>query len=302
MPRCSRLLRNCAGHLLRRGALACALAWLPLAVKAQGGWTQEKGNGFFQLSYLTFASDRYFNLDGDALRTQTFRQQAWLFYGEYGLTPRLTTIVHAPLWLTNRFETTEAVSGIGDLRWEWKYALLTKKIRVAASVAPEFPTARANNFAQSRQNTFEQINLPTGDGEFNVWTTLAASTAAENLPCYASVFVAHNYRTAYRGVSFRDQLRTGAEVGYRVGGRLWIQGRLLTQSSLGRPDVAVEFIRGDGTEFTSFGLGSSYRVVGPWHVSAQYRDYTDLIIGRKNLYSAGIWTFGVHYEHQRSAR
>ena len=97
---------------------------LPSQLQAQSGWTKPKGEGFFQLSYLFFESDQYFNLSGDQITTNSFQQQSIILYSEYGLTDQLTLITNFPVHTFNRFETTETASGIGDLRLEIKYAYL----------------------------------------------------------------------------------------------------------------------------------------------------------------------------------
>ncbi len=101
---------------------------------------------------------------------------------EYGLTDKFSIIANLTLQTFNGFETTETVSGLGDLRLEFKHALLKKYFPLAVSVAPEIPIGKANNFANSIFNIFERINLPSGDGEFNVWTTLASSFVLGDFP------------------------------------------------------------------------------------------------------------------------
>ena len=162
---------------------------ISLDIAAQSGWTKEKTEGFYQLSFQSLKSKDYYSLEGDLLKTNQFSQQSLIFYGEYGVTDKFTIIANWPLQTWNGFETTETVSGIGDLRLEFKHALLKKYFPLSISMAPELPIGRANHFAKSKVSDFEQINLPSGDGEFNVWTTLATSPIISELSTKAFPFL-----------------------------------------------------------------------------------------------------------------
>lgn len=269
---------------------------VPPKAVAQSGWTKQKREGFFQLGYTTFTSDQYFTLEGLLLTTNAFSQSSIVAYGEYGITDKFTIIGNLPLQTFNGFETTETVSGLGDLRLEFKHAILKKYLPLAISVAPEIPIGKANNFANSIVNDFERINLPSGDGEFNVWTTLASSFALGNVPLYGSIFGSYNYRTQYDGLEFTDQIALGLEFGYKVADLVWLQARINALTSVEEVTVITDFVRGDGTEYTSYSFGAAVPVWKDIHVSLNYRNFNDWIFARKNIYSAGVLTFGVYYQ------
>lgn len=187
---------------------------LAIPTNAQSGWTKAKNDYFFKLDYSAYKSSDFRNNDGKSLKTSDFSQKAVSIYGEYGITDRLTTITSIPFFKQNDYETTNNVSGFGDVRLELKYQLLQKSFPLSISVAPELPTGRANNFATNNQNPLDQINLPSGDGEFNVWTTLAVSHSFAPSKLYASAFSAFNYRTTYQDRDFQNQFQSGVEVGY----------------------------------------------------------------------------------------
>lgn len=271
---------------------------LPANVIAQSGWTKAKKEGFYQLSFNRFSSEDYFTLAGDQLQTNEFTQNSLVFYGEYGFTDKLTLIANWPLQVWNGFSSTETVSGLGDLRLEFKHALLKKYLPLSISVAPEIPIGKANNFAQSRLNDFESINLPSGDGEFNVWTTLSTSFSLHNTPLYANFFGAYNLRTSYQDIQFTDQIGLGMEVGYKVANLVWINGRINGLVSVTEVLVATDFVRGDGTEYTSYSFGASVPVYKQISLSLNYRNYADFLFERRNLYSAGTFSLGVIYERK----
>ncbi|MCS4433034.1 hypothetical protein [Aquiflexum gelatinilyticum] len=279
-----------------------ALFFVVQEVDGQSGWTKSKGEGFFQTSFSTFNSKDYFTLEGEKLLTNRFHQQSIVFYGEYGVTDKFTVIANLPLQNFNGFETTETVSGLGDLRLEFKHSLLKKILPLAISVAPEIPTGRANNFANSTVNDFERINLPSGDGEFNVWTTLATSFALGDFPFYGSLFGSYNYRTQYDGISFSDQMAVGVEFGYKFFDKVWVNARLNGLTSVDEITEVTDFVRGDGTEYTSYSIGASVPVYKEFHLNLNYRNFNDLLFQRKNIYSGGVFTLGIYYNLKPTAK
>ncbi len=297
--------------LLKKFITSCCFTTLPLAfclglsalfpsrLAAQSGWTKGKKEGFYQLSFQSMTSNDYYTLGGELLETNQFVQQSFVFYGEYGVTDRFTIIANLPLQTWNGFENTESVSGLGDLRLEFKHAILKKYLPLTISVAPELPIGTANNFAKSTINDFEQINLPSGDGEFNVWSTLASSFSLPNAPFYGTIFAAYNMRTGYDGIQFSDQYALGAEIGYHIAKKFWVNARLNALATVGGDLlIATDFVRGDGTEFTSYSFGASVPVYKQFNLSLNYRNFNDLIFERKNMYSSGVVSIGVYYERK----
>ena len=234
-----------------------------------------KKEGFFQLSYLTFNSNRFFTLEGLEFETNAFSQKCLLDYGEYGLTDKFPIIANLPLQTFNGFKTTETVSGLGDLRLEFKHALLKKYFSLAISVAPEIPIGKANNFANSIFNIFERISLPSGDGEFNLWTTLASSSVLADFPFYGSVFGSHNFRTQFEGFSLSDQMALGVEFGYKIADLVRFQTRFNALKSFYHVITVTDFVRGDGSEYTSYSLVAAVPVWEDFHISLNYRNFND---------------------------
>ena len=262
---------------------------------AQGGWTREKGQYFVKTDISHLSSDSYYNPLGTNLKTTVFSQTSVNFYGEYGLKDRLTLITSMPLLRRNAFETSEPVYGIGDLKLELKYRLL-KSFPLAISVAPEIPTGRSNAFASNKSDPTDKINLPTGDGEFNVWTTLAASGSVGKV--YSSIYGSYNYRTKYKGLSFVDLYQIGFEVGVNPIKDLWFNTKVRAQFSTGEskhPDLG--FVRGDGTTYTLISAEAFYKFSSKWGLSATYLTGGDFIAPFKNIYIAPYFSIGLTYEN-----
>ena len=294
-PEKSRVLIFFSNGQMAKYCLLLCLNLLAASTFAQSGWTRRKNTYFAKLAYSYFQSSNYYNPSGEKMTTSLFRQQSVTFYGEYGVTDRFTVILHAPLFKANGYETTNTVYGIGDLKAEFKYRLL-KNIPLALSIAPEFPTGSRNNYATNKLNSQDQINLPTGDGEFNVWTTLAGSASFHPVPAYVSFSVAFNYRTRYEDINFRNQLKYAAEAGYKIANTVWVNATLAAQQSLGEQSGVTDFVRGDGTEFTALSLGAAYEFRSHWSVTAQVWSYNDIIFSRRNIYSAPTYSIGFYYE------
>lgn len=285
-----------AKNMLKVSSLILGMVLLlNFSTQAQSGWAQNKGDFYIKLYTLYGASDNYYTLGGDEISTAKFSQSVAGFYGEYGLTDRLTLITHGPLVKRNTFETTDAVVGIGDLPIGAKYQLLSGKVPVSVGLVVDIPLAKANNFAQNEANQFDRINLPTGDGEWNYRFNLAGSHSFHPIPIYISAFGTFNLRTAYEGVSFSDQLIFGVETGVNLGNKWMLNASVKTQSSLG--DVkSVDFVRGEGTEFTAINFNASYKVNQQWGITVGSLFYSDLLVARANLYDANVYTAGLFYQ------
>ncbi|MEM6261519.1 MAG: hypothetical protein AAGI38_03350 [Bacteroidota bacterium] len=277
--------------------LSCLFGGIFTSLMAQNGWVRDKGGFYAQLSYNYFNSDRFFNISGEEqFGANSFIQHSVGFYGEYGVTDRFDIIADVPLFRANRFETTETATGIGDLQLQLKYGILTGSVPVAIIVAPEFPTAQANNLVENREIPGDVANLPTGDGEFNLWTTAVASHGLESIPLYGVLHAGYNFRTQYDGLEFRDQYRIGIEVGYTIKEKLILIGRLMALQTIGDDQTTNSFIRTDGTGFTSYSYGLFYKATDNLRLIAFAQNYLGGPIERRNVYQAPFLTFGVAWE------
>ncbi len=273
--------------------------FISTSLSSQSGWTKNKGEFFGKLDFSRLSTDKYYSPNGTALITNVFNQNSLNLYAEYGLDPRWTVLVNAPIWRQNSFETTHKVNGIGDVRIELKYKLIkNNNYPVSISIGPELPTGRANAFAQSKTVAQERINLPTGDGEFNVWTTLAASKSLGK--GYVSVFGAYNFRTTYKGLAFEDLYQIGGEIGVNPIKPLWINVKIRGQWATGEskhPELG--FVRGDGTTYTLISSEAFYRFNKQWGASFTYLSGNDWLAPFKNIYIASFFSIGLTHEFQR---
>lgn len=265
---------------------------------AQSGWVKKKNDLYAQVNYIGFQSDNYFSIFGDQVTTAKFKQNTVGLYAEYGLGKRFALEYNHVLYRWNSVETTETVSGFGDLFVGVKYGILDGKIPLAIIVGPELPIGNAALISRNKSDPNTFLFLPTGDGEWNFLTTLAASHPIKGLPAYISMYTTFNYRTNYKSSNFSHQLRSGVEIGFQPLNGLWLQTKVRTYLSLGDPEPGIDFIRGEGTEFTVFEFGGSYEFIKSWMIVGSVATYSDLIVSRKNLYSSPNFSIGVAYKRE----
>ncbi|MFM2392244.1 MAG: hypothetical protein RLZZ546_221 [Bacteroidota bacterium] len=272
---------------------------LSYVVSGQGGWTQAKGKYFTKIDFTSLGATNYYTPSGILFKTNTFNQNSINLYGEYGITNRLTAILNMPLLRINSFETSNSVAGIGDAKIELKYKLTSEnQLPIAISIAPELPIGRSNAFAQNKENPLEKINLPTGDGEFNVWSTLAVSLPFASW-AYSSYFGSYNFRTKYDGLNFQNQYQIGFELGVKPLENLWINAKLRSQYSVAESaHPELSFIRGDGTTYTLMSFEAFYKVSKRIGFSATFLTGNEWLASYRNLYLAPYFSIGFIYENK----
>lgn len=276
--------------------LSSFLYILTTPLLAQNGWTQKKGGIYAQSSLSFFSSNKYYSISGELFDSgATFNSTAFALYGEYGVHDRLTVVLETPLLVLNNFSTTETVGGLGDINLGVKYAL-SKKIPISLQIQAAIPTNDGINFAESKEpnelGIKEQINLPTSDGEFNLWTTLAASKATTSGKTFGSLFGSFNLRTN----NFSNQWKAGAEVGHLLADKLYLIAKLQVQGRVtDTPNKGVSFLYGEGTTYTLYNFTAMYRVAKNWQVLASYANLTGLLVKRRNAYDGGTVTVGLAF-------
>ncbi|MBO0592086.1 hypothetical protein I2486_11775 [Cellulophaga sp. E16_2] len=272
---------------------------ITLKINAQSGWTREAKGFYGQVTASTFSSHDYYTTTG-ALSDQgsTFNSQSLSLYGEYGITDRFTSILSIPALVLNNFSTTETVAGVGSIKLGFKYKIF-KESPIAIQVDFDIPTNNGVNFATAKEaDDFGQINtinLPTSDGEFNVWTNLIASHSFPNGKTYGSIYSGVNFRTE----SFSNQFQAGAELGHLFLDKFYLIGKLKIQEKLDSKESGNQnssFLYGEGTTFTSFGFNGVYKLNDKYSIVAEYSDYTDILVNRKNIYDGATFSLGLSLE------
>ena len=228
---------------------------------AYSGFVKEAGSGYVKLSFNTFESNDFYDTSGELSDFGSdFSQQNLSLYAEYGVLDFLTVGVDVPVLRLNSFETSDTAAGVGDLTLFAKAGTSLAGFRLSLTLAPEFPIGRSEALVDTE---FDDIrsNLPTGDGEFNIWTRVAVSRTLPTpdvIPSYASAYFGYNLRT-----EFADQFEVGGEIGVSVLGWVWLQGRLTARfTPTPTEDLKPEgiFLFGEGTEYVAAGGALAVRV------------------------------------------
>jgi len=265
---------------------------------AGGGWTQPRGALYFKISEWWIVADQHYTDQGLIDPNTTSGLFNTSFYGEYGLTDRLTAIAYFPFFsrsfMNNIVSGTtgellvpgEAINSVGDSDLSLKYALNKKgKIRTAATLTLGIPLGIQSGGTQG--------NLQTGDGEFNQMISLDASTSIQknNTTIYFSANTGFNNRNK----GFSDEFRYGLEAGVGLlKNKLWLIGRLTGVESFKNGQSAAEAnttsVFANNSEFTSYSAEVAYYIKPKFGVSAGYASaFRGEIIFAKPSYSVGVF-------------
>jgi hypothetical protein len=277
--------------------LTLILALSTLSANAQNGWVREAKGLYTQAVVSNFSSNKFYNTDGQLFDNgSTFNSRGLLLFGEYGLTDRLTAVADIPVLVFNNFSTTETIAGVGSIQLGLKYGLV-KSIPISIQVDFDIPTNDGVQLANAKEpdelGFVNQINIPTSDGEFNIWTTLAISQSFHQGKTFASLYGRINFRTE----SFSNQWQSGAEIGHLFFEKLYLIGKLKMQGQVSDKDSpSASFLYGEGTTYTSLGVTTMYKLNEKWQLIASYADFSGTLIDRKNVYDGPTFSVGVSLE------
>jgi protein XagA len=189
----------------------------PTVLKAQA-WTKSKGSGFLKLDYSSIQATDLFNAKGDALPSRALGNAVASFYGEYGITDKITAIAYIPFFANSSAGAFAAVgttpalpsvslSGFSDVDLGFRIALPIKNIAMSVNVLLGLPTGTPT----------QADGLATGDGEFNQMIKLAVGTGKTRW--WTQGAIGYNNRTK----GYSSEFRYDFEFGYK-----FFNDRLLT--------------------------------------------------------------------------
>lgn len=265
--------------------------------QGQSGWTKPKNGFYLQASAATFSANDYYSTAGQLFdQGSTFRTHNLLIYGEYGISDRFTALLNVPVLQLNSFNTTETVAGIGSVRLGGKYRLL-KNSPLALQIELDIPTNDGINLANAKEpneiGIIEQINLPTSDGEFNLWSTVVFSQSSKSGKTFGSIYTSTNFRTQ----GYSHQWQAGLEIGHLFFDQLHLIGKLKVQDDFtDTPQSVGSFLYGEGTSFTEAGITGMYKLSNAWRLVASYTNNSGLLIDQRNSYQGATFSLGLAYE------
>ena len=263
----------------------------PSTAQAGGGWTRLKGQGYAKVGLTVANTDRYHPLQGGTISTAQFRQQVYSLYGEYGLTNRLEATLNFPFFRRATFPDTSPGQGVGDPEVGLRYSVLTGKWPLAVQIAAQAPLGNPNARGIYQNDPTNFVFLPTGNGQWNIWTRAALSHSLGTLPAFFTLEAGYNARTA----GFTDQYTYGAQAGYKFFDKLWLTASLRTLDNVRAPDPSKlnRIGLGEGVAYSAASLGASYNFTRHISVTA---DAAGGFGKLRNVYSGVQYTAGVAVE------
>jgi hypothetical protein len=184
-----------------------------------GPWPQQKGKSYLKLFEWWVIADQHFTDTGEIDPNTTNGIFNTNFYGEYGLTDKLTVSLYSSIFSKAYFNNTvsgttgeillegESISSMGDAELSLTYGLLQRQ-GIALSITGRIGIP----LGEDQGGT--QNNLQTGDGEFNqaVFLELGTSFAIGNNPGWLATGFGLNNRTK----GFSDEYYINLQIGINL--------------------------------------------------------------------------------------
>lgn len=281
-----------------KNLLTILLFTISTSALAGGGWPKEKGKGYFKLSEWWIVADRHFTGSGKIDPNATRGTFTTSFYGEYGITNRLTGLAYIPMFVRTYQNaqisgTTgqtlgegEALNSFGDVDLGLKYGLTNaqSKFVAAATLTLGIPTGESSGGSDG--------SFQTGDGEFNqlIQLDVSRSFSIGKIPAFATLYSGFNNRTN----NFSDEFRYGGEIGAAFAKKkFWVFTKLNVIESLKNgqsiPDGAGS-IFSNNMEFASYTLEGAYYLNNQWGITAGYTGaIRGEIVFASPAYSVGVF-------------
>jgi protein XagA len=268
--------------------LLISLGVTPSVLTAQA-WTKAKGGGFLKLDYSSIQATDFFNSKGEIVTSRDLGSSIASFYGEYGITSKITAVAYIPFFAnssagaypavgTTPALTSASLSGFSDVDLGFRIALPVKNIAMSVNVLFGLPTGTPT----------QADGLSTGDGEFNQMIKLAIGTGKTRW--WTQGAIGYNNRTKGYSSEFRYDL----EFGYK-----FLDDRLLTILKIG----GVESLNNGTVAPSKTGLYSNnvvYAGIGPeilYYVNSKKTIGVTARVGlaarAQNILAAPAFSFGV---------
>ena len=259
-----------------------------------GPWPQKKRHGFYKLGFGFVQANRFYEPDGNIISIPTLSDYTVSFYGEYGITDRLTGIAYLPflqrITLNKQVgRETGAVffpgaenTGIADTDIGLRYGLLQQgNLVLSASLMLGLPLGDSG----------QENGLLTGDGEFNQHLSAGLGYSLYPIPAYLIVEAGYNNRTQ----GYSDEFRYGAEAGYTFNNRVTLIGRARGLESLKNGSDSVMGGMGglsaNNQRYLAFAMEVAVRLTDKFGLSASVEGATR----GQNVLSAPAYSTGIYF-------
>lgn len=267
---------------------------------ANAAWPQPKGHGFFKLDFSFIRARDFYSMDGKIYNINGYGTQlgnyTGSFYGEYGLTNRLTAVTYFPFLVRNTVnEGIGAITGevlqpglentaLGDIDLGLRYNFVKKdRFVLSGTLMFGLPTGDYQNADL----------LYTGDGEFN--QIVLANWGTSGNRWYATGYAGVNNRTK----NFSDEFRFFGEYGYWV-----IKQKLLLAAKVsvvesfrnGKPETSGNGLFSNNVEYISPQLGVTWEHQNTWGITAVAAG----AVAGTNVLAAPSFSVGIYWKLKKS--
>ncbi|MFT5141485.1 MAG: hypothetical protein ACI80V_002737 [Rhodothermales bacterium] len=233
-------------------------------------WPQARGAGYYQVGFQVVRATEFYEPGGNILDIPTLSDYLFSFYGERGITDRLTVQAYIPLVeriTLNKvvgeetgfeFFEGDAVTGLADADIGLRYGFWSKGSAVASAIL---------RFGIPLGQDSQENGLQTGDGELNQYLGLAYGYSFWPRPAYFIVDAGFNNRVN----DYSDELLYKVEAGHGIGSSFTIIGRVRGVASF-RNGVDERLggtggLYGNNQRYTAFGAELAYSPSGVYGIS-----------------------------------
>ncbi len=269
-------------------AVLMVLTALPAFADA---WPQPRGHGYYKIGFRMLRATHFYEPNGNRIRIPTVGDYTVSFYGEYGLTDRITLVAYVPFYeriTLNRqvgrnsgfvFSEGDVVNGIAD-------PIISARIGLAQFGATV--VSASLRLGLPLGNSDQPNGLLTGDGELNQTVALEAGHSFYPAPVYAKASFGFNQRVK----GYSDEIVYAVEAGYTVAERFTIAGRLRGVEPLRNGDPAVggrRGLNGNDQRYLAYGAELTYTHQGAYGLSLGVEGATRA----QNVLSAPAFSVGI---------
>ena len=259
-----------------------------------GGWVPAKGRGFFELKeYSILGAKNFFGEDGTIEPITTTSIYISSLYAEYGLGKKWSAIAYVPFFFRQTINEVVYIPGgviedtpgdegnfFGDVDLSIKYGLIQDRPTVLSlRLTLGLPLGTVNG------GRFSLIN--SGDGEFNQLLMLEAGRAMGNF------FVQAKFGFNHRTNGFSEEIRYGAEVGYKLGKFLLIGSLNGVQSLKNESEnTSMGGLFSNNISFVSVSPKLLFNMNKKWGLEANVQT----VLYAERILAAPAWNFGIYFK------
>ncbi len=231
-----------------------------------GAWACPKGGSYSRLSANYYYSDKFYADDGDRIAypfNGDFKDYNLNYYGEYGVTDRLTLIGSIYYkWLKKDDDLLEIKDqGISDVDAALKYNLMENKIGVVSIQG----LVKIPSFYD------ENDPLPLGTGEWAEEVRLLYGRSLYPvLPGYFNLEAGYRWRQEEPDDEFRFLAETGMDFGHDFYGRVKVDGTIGLGSESGSIDLLGNPTASANYDLIKLDVTAGYMVSKQWGLEFSY--------------------------------